>query len=170
MNVSSADGHNFYPTPEFGKLLTTAKRLRRDVIRLRRVGTDTISYNSLLKNIDALEESLKVHFEEIFTLERAFTATASTRLTKKQRRMLRWLLEKYRDEVVYTTLIDRLSEDLSIPKSTVRWNLRGLRDAGLIIAGDKENKGIPAGLTGMGKIVADYIVTVQFDEDNRKHI
>ena len=43
------------------------------------------------------------------------------------------------------------------PKSTVRWNLRGLRDAGLIRAGDRENKGIPVGLTELGRLMADYI-------------
>jgi len=134
-----------------------AKRLRREVARLGIGATDTISYNRLLKNLDALEESLNVHVKELHTLERVLETTASTRLTKKQRMLLRWLSEEYREEMVYTALIERISEDLDIPKSTVRWNLRGLREVGLIRAGDKENKGIPVRLTERGQIVAEYV-------------
>ena len=118
---------------------------------------DTISYNRLLKSLDALEESLRVHFKELYALERALMAAASMRLTRKQRLMLRWLVENYRGEEVYTSLIERISEDLGIPKSTVRWNLRGLREAGLIRAGDRENKGIPVRLTERGRMVAEYV-------------
>jgi hypothetical protein len=39
----------------------------------------------------------------------------------------------------------------------VRWNLRGLREAGVIRAGDKDNKGIPVGLSEMGRVLADYL-------------
>lgn len=156
MTVSSAEERKFYPTPEFRNLLTTAKRLRREVIRLGVRGADPVSYNRLLKNLDALEESLNVHFKELFALERALMSAAYTRLTKKQRMLLNWLAKEYREELVYTTIIERISEDLNIPRSTVRWNLRGLREAGLIRAGDRENKGIPVGLTEMGRIMADY--------------
>jgi len=118
---------------------------------------DTISYNRLLKSLDALEESLRVHFKELYALERALMAAASMRLTRKQRLMLRWLVENYRGKEVYTSLIERISEGLGIPKSTVRWNLRGLREAGLIRAGDRENKGIPVRLTERGRMVAEYV-------------
>lgn len=157
MTVSSAEEPEFYPTPELRNLLMAAKRLSREIHRLGSRAGDNISYNRLLKNLDALEESLSVHFREVHVLDRVLEATASTRLTRKQRTLLRWLSEEYREETVYTTLIERISEDLSIPKSTVRWNLRGLREAGLIRAGDKENKGIPARLTDMGRIVAEYV-------------
>ena len=157
MTVSSADEPNFYTTPELRNLLMATKRLRIEISRLGVRVDDTISYNRLLKNMDALEESLSIHFKEIQMLERVLETTASTRLTKKQRMLLRWLSEEYSEETVYTTLIERISKDLSIPKSTVRWNLRGLRDAGLISAGTRENKGIPARLTDKGRIVAEYV-------------
>ena len=162
MTVSSAEERDFYPTSELRNLLTTTKRLRREVTRLGVRGADTVSYNRLLKNLDALEESLNVHFKELYVLERALMAAASTRLTKKQQMLLRWLAEDYREEAIYTALIERMSEDLSIPKSTVRWNLRGLREAGLIRAGDKENKGIPVRLTERGRIMAEYVLTGSF--------
>jgi len=157
VTVSSIEEPDFYPTPELRNLLMVAKRLRREVSRLGVRVDDTISYNRLLKNMDDLEESLSVHFREIHMLERVIETTASTRLTKKQRMLLRWLSEEYREETVYTTLIERISQDLSIPKSTVRWNLRGLRESGLIKAGDRDSKGIPARLTDEGRIVAEYV-------------
>ena len=118
---------------------------------------DSTPYRRVMENLEALQESLTIHSKEFYTLERAFATAASTRFTEKQRLLLRWLTEKYDDEIVYTVLIDRLSDDLGIPKSTVRWNLRGLREAGLIRAGDRENKGIPVGLTELGRLMADYI-------------
>ena len=157
MTVSSAEEQDFYPTPESRNLLTTTKRLRREISSLGMSGIDIVSYHRLLKNVDALEESLDVHFKELYALERALMAAASMRLTKKQRMLLRWLAEDYGEETVYTTLIERVSGELNIPKSTVRWNLRGLREAGLIMAGDKENKGIPVRLTEKGRIMVEYV-------------
>ena len=81
---------------------------------------------------------------------------ASTKLTEKQRTILNWLTTQYEDDEVYTNLIKQLSTELEIPESTVRWNLRGLREADLINAGTKDNKGVPVSLTMMGKIMASY--------------
>ena len=77
-----------------------------------------------------------------------------------------WLSNDYDEDTVYTVLIDRLSRDMCIPKSTVRWNLRGLRDAGLIRAGDKENKGVAVELTDMGRTMAAYLLSMT----NTEHI
>jgi len=156
VTVSSAEENEFYPTPEFRNLLTAARRIRAEVDRLGRMGADTVSYNRLLKNLDALEASLDLHFRELYALEGALAAAASGSLTGKQRMLLRWLADDYRDEAVYTALIERVSEALGIPRSTVRWNLRGLREAGLIVAGDRENKGVPVRLTERGRIMAGY--------------
>jgi len=81
---------------------------------------------------------------------------ARTKLTEKQRTILNWLTTQYEDDEVYTNLIKQLSIELEIPESTVRWNLRGLREADLINAGTKDNKGVPVSLTTMGKIMASY--------------
>lgn len=158
MNVSSVKEREPYPTPEFRNLLTTTKRLRREISRLGAVGFDEVSYNRLLKNLDALEESLDVNFKQLHDLERTLVDFASTHLTKKQKKLLIWITENYSEDTVYTTLIELMSEELGIPRSTVRWNLRGLREKGLISAGDKENKGIPVRLTEKGQIAVEYIV------------
>ncbi len=91
-------------------------------------------------------------------LEQALITAASTKLTEKQRVILRWLMKNDETEAVYTVLIQQLSEELGIPESTVRWNLKGLREAELIKAGDKDNKGIPVSLTDMGRIMAGYTI------------
>jgi antitoxin (DNA-binding transcriptional repressor) of toxin-antitoxin stability system len=39
----------------------------------------------------------------------------------------------------------------------VRWNLQGLREANLIRAGDRENKGVPVELTDAGRIMASIV-------------
>lgn len=82
---------------------------------------------------------------------------ASTKLTEKQRTILQWLTLHEIEDIVYTNLIKQLSTELDIPESTVRWNLRGLRDAELINAGTKENKGVPVSLTMMGRIMSSYV-------------
>ena len=117
----------------------------------------TSSYRRIMENLETMRESLLQHYKEYYTMERALIEASSDRLTEKQRAILMWLGEKYEEEMVYTVLIERLSLELDVPKSTVRWNLRGIREAGLIKAGDRENKGIPVGLTGMGRVLADYL-------------
>ncbi|MCS7384643.1 MAG: hypothetical protein NDF53_02800 [archaeon GB-1867-097] len=47
-----------------------------------------------------------------------------------------------------------ISQKLNIPVSTIKWNLRVLRDLGLITAGSKENKKIKVGLTKAGIFIA----------------
>jgi DNA-binding transcriptional ArsR family regulator len=155
VTVSSIKERGYYFTPEFQNLLMTTKNLRREFSLFE--GVDIISSNKFLKSLDALEESLNLHFKNLYELEGALDAAMSLRLTSKQRRLLRWLVEDYKDEMVYTTLIEKISEDMDIPRSTVRWNLRGLRDAELITAGDRENKGMPLRLTKRGEIVANLV-------------
>lgn len=54
--------------------------------------------------------------------------------------------------MLYYQLVDKISIEQRVPKSTVRWNLEKLRDSGMIIAGSKEAKGIPVRLTEKGMI------------------
>ena len=82
---------------------------------------------------------------------------ASTKLNEKQRIILQWITMHNIEPIVYTNLIKQLSEELGIPESTVRWNLRGLREAELINAGTKQNKGVPVSLTTMGRIMSSYV-------------
>jgi DNA-binding transcriptional ArsR family regulator len=157
VNVSSPDREEFYPPPELKNVIAATENLRTE-LTIGWVGKKTtFSYRRIMENLETMRESLLQHYKEYYTMERAFMEASSNRLTEKQRAILRWLSEKYEEKNVYTVLIERLSLELGVPRSTVRWNLRGLREAGLIIAGDRENKGIPVGLTGMGRVLADYL-------------
>lgn len=168
MTISSDDEPHYYSTSESLNLLNTAKRLRKDIVKLRVRASDEILFNKLLKSLDAFDDSLTIHIKEIQMLENVLEITNSIRFTEKQRRFLIWLSEEYDEAEVYTKLIDRISKKLDIPKSTVRWNLRGLREAGLIEAGDKDNKGIPVRFTKKGKIMVQYFS--EYLELVRKHI
>jgi DNA-binding transcriptional ArsR family regulator len=166
VNVSSIHKDEFYPTPELKNVFSAAENLRTafsidlDVVR------DGAIYKSITENIEALYENLIIHYKESYAKEQALVAAASTSFTDKQRKLIMWLSNDYDEEMVYTVLIDRLSRDMRIPKSTVRWNLRGLRDAGLIKAGDRANKGVNVELTDMGRIMADYLLSIT----NTEHI
>lgn len=157
MNVSSIHREDEYPTIESRRLLETVEKLRREVTRFRDKISDQRDYKRLLKNMEAVEESLKLHLKRIDTMERALITASHHSLTDKQLVMLRWLVENYDEETVYTSLIERLSKEFGFPRSTVRWNLRGLRESSLIQAGDKENKGIPVRLTEAGRLMASYV-------------
>ena len=157
MNVSSGAKAGIYTTPELKNLLQSMNDLKREISRFGKGNPDRISYNRLLKNVDSLEESLRTHFRELNAFEETLASASSRRLTRKQRLMLRWLSDGYGEDTIYTSLIERLSEDLCIPRSTVRWNLQGLREANLIRAGDRENKGVPVELTDAGRMMAGIV-------------
>ena len=118
-----------------------------------------IQHNKLLKRCDALEDSVHRHYRRLSRLEQALVTATSTKLTEKQCAILDWLTHHYREKAVYTVLIQRLSDELGIPESTVRWNLIGLREADLINAGTQENKGVPVSLTEKGRIMATYSIS-----------
>ena len=159
MSISSPDRDEFYPSPELKNVITATENLKRELTRHWTLERGTTRYRRVMDSLEILQESLDHHYKEFHAMERAFVAAASNRFTEKQRRLLRWLSEEYRERAVYTVLIDRLSEDLDIPKSTVRWNLRRLREAGLIRAGDRDNKGVPVGLTEVGRLVVEHIAS-----------
>ena len=156
MNVSSSVKAGFYPTPESKNLVQSLNELKRELSRFGKTNPDKIGYNRLVKNVDILEESLKEHYRELYAMEGALEAASARKLTEKQRMMLQ-IVAKVQGETLYTTLIDRVSEQLDIPKSTVRWNLKGLRDAGLIAAGDRDNKGVPVRLTETGTVMVGLV-------------
>ncbi|MDW8041082.1 MAG: hypothetical protein RMJ03_06680 [Nitrososphaerota archaeon] len=54
--------------------------------------------------------------------------------------------------LLFYQLVDKLSMELHVPKSTVRWNLRKLRDSGMIVAGNRDAKGVSVKLTEKGEI------------------
>lgn len=154
MYIFSGNSSQIDHTPEFRYLLDSITDIKREVTEFGQ-SNQTIQYNKLLKRVDALEQQIHSHFKNLNHLEEALATAAHAKLTEKQRAILRWLLEFEGDEV-YTNLINRLSDELDIPRSTVRWNMKGLREMDLIVAGTKENKGVPVSVTAMGRIMANY--------------
>ncbi|MBC8463150.1 hypothetical protein H8D76_02210, partial [Candidatus Bathyarchaeota archaeon] len=140
MYIFSRPNSQNYPTPEFSEILSNIQSIKREVADFGQE-TNRITINKLIKRVDALEQSVYAHSRQLNQLEQALMTAASTRLTGKQRTILNWLTMNHIEDIVYTNLIKQLSGELSIPESTVRWNLRGLREADLINAGTKENKG-----------------------------
>lgn len=156
MNISSKPKKEIrYPTPEFNEILQNLRKIKREVTEFGQTYSKT-DYNKILKRFDQLEQSIINHSRKLNKLEQALVASANTKLTEKQRTILKWLTLQYEGSEVYTNLINKISNELDIPESTVRWNMRGLREAELIEAGTKENKGIPVSLTNMGRIMANY--------------
>jgi DNA-binding transcriptional ArsR family regulator len=167
VNVSSTDKNDFYPTPELKNVLNATNDLYSVITRGWAGERDTALYSRVMESMEAIRDSLVLHSKEIYSMEQALMAAAAGSLTEKQQALLRWIPKREDELCVYTALIDLYSAELGIPKSTVRWNLRGLREAGLILAGDRENKGVPVALTEMGQTLADYLEPWG---ENTKHI
>jgi hypothetical protein len=90
--------------------------------------------------------------ETISILRDVLKLLISSDLGKKQFELLTSLKEN--EGLLYYQVVQNISSDQGIPSSTVRWNLNKLRNADLVIAGDKNNKGIPVQLSIYGRLVA----------------
>lgn len=154
MNISSRP-KQAKPTPDPREIIQNIKTLKREVTRIgdTNPGAET---SHITRRLDALEQKIRNHMRQHSHLEQALVMATCTNLTEKQRTILRWLTAHHDEQAVYTTLIQQLSREMGIPESTVRWNLKGLREAELINAGTKHNKGVPVSLTAMGRIMAGY--------------
>jgi DNA-binding transcriptional ArsR family regulator len=156
VSVTSSLKADFYITPEFRNFIESLNDLKTEIKRFGKTNTNAISYNRLRKNVDNLEESLRLHYLEWDAMNQMLQTASERKLTDKQRTILQFISEA-NDSQLYTNLIDRLSVEMGVPHSTVRWNLKGLREAGLIHAGDRDNKGIPVRLTAKGRIMTRLV-------------
>ena len=75
------------------------------------------------------------------------------RLTEKKRMILREIV-KISGRTTFTSAVDRVSRELSLPYSTVKWNMMQLRSSGLIISGTKERQSLPIVVTEFGMAAA----------------
>ncbi len=113
-------------------------------------GEDTIFSTSFDLDIHTFIRS----FSEILS---AFIKLAESKLSRKQKRLLLLADEFLQYEnMSLNSLVEKISKELKIPFSTVKWNINILRKSGLIDGGRKESKGLPARLTLGGKILAEY--------------
>jgi hypothetical protein len=119
------------------------------------------SVEAILKSI---RRTLECASEKIFVLEEVLEILMKKRLNMKQFELL-LKIEEY-EGLLYYQLIDKLSEEQRLPKSTVRWNLNRLRSAKMIITGDKNNKGVPVQLTEKGKMV---VLALKNGKRNKAH-
>jgi len=71
------------------------------------------------------------------------------RLTEKKKMILKEIA-KISGRTTFTSAVDRVSRELELPYSTVKWNMMQLRTCGLITAGTKERQSLPIIVTDVG--------------------
>lgn len=91
------------------------------------------------------------------SLMASFFKLADVRLSSTQKQVLSLSNNLLRvREVSMTALADLVSRRSNVPYSTVKWNLRSLKEMGLLTGGDSASKGKPAQLTEEAQMLADY--------------
>lgn len=100
---------------------------------------------------ESVRKTLENASRRVVALEEALEALVKNRLNRHQLQLLSKLVEN--EGLLYYRLVQKLSCDLHEPPSTIRWNIRKLRDAGLIVAGTRNNKGVPVKTTLAGRLV-----------------
>ena len=119
------------------------------------------STNELFFELENMNLNLlnDLDYKNMFSiLKRSFIRLAECRLSSKQKLLLKKsenLLSSRK--MTLTALAELLSTELNLPHSTIKWNLRTLRDMDLLTAGDANEKGINAKLTLAGVLLADSI-------------
>ncbi|MEM0285712.1 MAG: hypothetical protein QXI49_01670 [Candidatus Methanomethylicaceae archaeon] len=111
--------------------------------RSTKVSAFSSSRTNIVPPLEILEESLK--------------KICSRVLTDIQKKILLHIMENEHSELTISGYVKEISELLKIPESTVKWNLRLLRDLQFIEGGTIYRKGIPVKLTYSGLIVAEEI-------------
>lgn len=144
-----------YPVDSFSRIFRLMEEFKEKVS-----SPSDSSRLEAYKTLWEVETILRELEEKFSELEKSISALASLRLTEKQRRILQWLAENNEEETVYTRMVNTISREFEMPESTARWNLKILREAALLEAGDRANKGIPVKLTEAGRIALE-VLTVE---------
>jgi hypothetical protein len=100
----------------------------------------------------------KVSTTNFQSLAASFFRLADARLSDTQKQVLRIsheLLKFY--DLTLTALADLVSRRSSLAYSTVKWNVRSLKNMGLLIGGTLSTKGQLACLTQEAQMLADYL-------------
>lgn len=100
---------------------------------------------------ESVRKTLESASRRVVALEEALEVLVRNRLNRHQLQLLSRLAEN--EGLLYYRLVQKLSRDLHQPPSTIRWNIGKLREAGLIVAGTRDNKGIPVKATSTGRLV-----------------
>ncbi|MFH0890262.1 MAG: hypothetical protein V1836_03955 [Candidatus Aenigmatarchaeota archaeon] len=95
----------------------------------------------------AKTEELASLKNRVADLERMLRSASMLRLTQKKRIILNEV-EKMSGKKTFTSTVDAVSRNLSIPYSTVKWNMMKMRSCGLLDA----NISMPVTVTEAGRI------------------
>ncbi len=155
MNWFSIEKLVFSEQIEFRHRIKTLKTLFLDIVSdtelvgdIETILSDILTIHYFLRHKNKiLEEKLSKYQEKI-------VATVFDNLTPKQKTILREIANMNGASLTLTAMIGILSEKLNVAPSTIRWNLVALRNAGLISAGSRDNKGIPVRFTEIGRLTA----------------
>ena len=100
----------------------------------------------------------KVSTTTFQSLAASFFRLADTRLSDTQKQVLRMSHELLKHhEMTLTALADQVSRRSTVPYSTTKWNLRSLKNMGLLTGGNLSNKGQLACLSSEAQMLADYL-------------
>ena len=99
----------------------------------------------------------KVSTTSFNSLVASFCKLANARMSDTQKTVLKLSHQvlKFNDLTV-TALADLVSRRSNVPYSTAKWNLRSLREMGLLTSGNSHCKGEHASLTREARMLADY--------------
>lgn len=132
---------------------------------LKTLFLDIVSDTEIVGDIETiLSDILTIHYflkqknkrlqEKLSKYQEKIVATVFDNLTSKQKIILTEIANMNGASLTLTAMIGILSKKLDVAPSTIRWNLVALRNAGLINAGNKDNKGIPVKFTEIGRLTA----------------
>jgi len=100
----------------------------------------------------------KVSTTAFQSLAASFFKLADARLSDTQKQVLRMSHELLKHhEMTLTALADQVSRRSTVPYSTCKWNLRSLKNMGLLNGGNLGSKGQLACLTTEAQMLADYL-------------
>jgi len=88
----------------------------------------------------------------------AFIKFALIKLTRRQKQILVEAYFNADDSITLTALAKKIALKTGIPESTVKWNLRLLRDLGLLSGGSIDRKNVPFKLSKAGQTLIEYII------------
>jgi len=100
----------------------------------------------------------KVSTTNFQSLAASFFRLADARLSDTQKQVLRMSHELLKHhEMTLTALADQVSRRGALAYSTVKWNLRSLKNIGFLTGGNLSSKGQLACLTSEARMLADYL-------------
>jgi DNA-binding transcriptional ArsR family regulator len=99
----------------------------------------------------------KVSTTSFNRLVASFFQLANARMSDTQKTVLKLSRQLLKfNSLTVTALADLVSRRSNVPYSTVKWNLRSLKEMGLLTGGDMNCKGERASLTREAQMLADY--------------